>query len=285
MSGKFIDDNQGNPLYIKTWSPAGKPVASVLFVHGLGEHIGRYDHVFPIFAEKHSIKVTGLDYAGHGRTVTEQNGIQGFTPFDTVIEQLELVMSSIVIPGAEGAPVFVMGHSLGGLLSTYFTSLHWKTYNVKGLVLSAPAVVGTAPVFDEGFVPPPDKEREQFANGLPLDGLSRDPKVIEAYKNDPFVHGFLTLRLAFSIFQARQHLQGKGRDELTLPIMLLHGTQDKLVPVAPTVEFINSLPAVDKTVITMSPLYHEPHNEPEQAEVINYYVNWILSRATTRTPL
>ena len=113
-------------------------IAVVLAVHGLGEHIHRYDHVFSIFAE-HGIMVKGMDYRGHGRTLKKNlKSVAGYhTSFEQIWADL-LELQDVVVDGVDvspNTPTFVMGHSLGGLLALTFVANNFeKIRNFAGVI-------------------------------------------------------------------------------------------------------------------------------------------------------
>lgn len=112
---KFPD---GLDYYSKTWYPKGTLKATLLFIHGLGEHINRYNHVFPIFAEA-GIKVLGFDERGFGKT-GKKGGILGHNGgIDQVLADIAAVEGRIKVPGI---PHFVMGQSMGGGLALKYAS-------------------------------------------------------------------------------------------------------------------------------------------------------------------
>ena len=114
-------------------------IATVLAVHGLGEHIQRYDHIFSVFAE-HGIMVKGIDYRGHGRTL-KKNATTSIPGYHTSFEQIWadlLQLQDMAVEGIDtprNLPTFVMGHSLGGLLALTFAFHNdKKIHNLAGVI-------------------------------------------------------------------------------------------------------------------------------------------------------
>ncbi len=106
--------------------------------------------------------------------------------------------------------------------------------------------------------------------------ISRDPKVVKAYQDDPFVHRFASLRTAVDILDHGERLLTESYRRWTVPSLLIaHGTKDKLTSHVASKEFIDKVPISDKKYVEWDGLYHELHNEPEQMNVIADYVNWI----------
>ncbi|KAJ3151667.1 hypothetical protein HK101_001874, partial [Irineochytrium annulatum] len=134
-TGAYFKANDGTEIFYHVWKPtSSSPKAVVIAVHGLGEHIMRYDHVFKRFAEA-GILVKGMDYRGHGRTLKKDpKPTPGFSNFDKVFEDL-LILDSIDLDHAPDLPTFIMGHSLGGLLALTFAhhfSSKLRSKNFRG---------------------------------------------------------------------------------------------------------------------------------------------------------
>ena len=121
-------------IYTKTWSPSGKVIATVTFVHGLGEHINRYNHVFPVFAQK-GIKVYGFDQRGFGKTVRRYGTIGNSEGLDTVMADIGDACKAVK---QDGVPHFIFGHSMGGMLALRYAAFNPK--DVVGVVLSGPCI-------------------------------------------------------------------------------------------------------------------------------------------------
>ncbi|TPX30311.1 hypothetical protein SmJEL517_g06101 [Synchytrium microbalum] len=126
----------GTKFYVKTWKRTGTPIAVVYHFHGMGEHINRYEHVFSAFAQA-GFEVKGLDFMGHGRTQVVNNSVKGATDFETVFAQMDM----LVFGTKHNLPVFLMGHSLGGLLVlAYAQSRGPRIPNLRGVICQAPAL-------------------------------------------------------------------------------------------------------------------------------------------------
>jgi len=114
----------------------------------------------------------------------------------------------------------------------------------------------------------------QMANGLALEGLARDPEVIRAYTNDPLVHNKISVHLALEMLQAGEWALAHAA-EFPLPLLLVHGTADKLTSAPASQEFAAKVPARRCTLKLWEGFYHETHNEPEKAEVLAFMIDWL----------
>jgi alpha-beta hydrolase superfamily lysophospholipase len=116
----------------------------------------------------------------------------------------------------------------------------------------------------------------QMANGLALDGLARDPEVIRAYTSDPLVHNKISVRLALDMLQAGEWALAHAA-EFPLPLLLVHGSADKLTSAAASQEFAARVRG-DCTLKLWDGFYHETHNEPEKGKVLGFMVDWLQKR-------
>lgn len=266
-------------LYVRQWKPAeGKPVvAHVTLVHGLGEHINRYDHVGKKFAGN-GIHLTGFDQRGFGRSC----GARGDGDItDVTLSDIFAVMNKYA---PEGVSRFIYGHSMGGLNTTMFIAKNRKAAGLVGGIISSP-------LYRAAFDPPAVKVAVgKFLSGVPwvnsitlpteLDAsaISRDPEVVKIYQSDPFVHGYVSIRTANAFFNAGELVTNSLYKEITIPVLVVHGTADKLTSAKATEEVFPKFASEDKTLKIYEGSSHELHNEPEKEETIQLYVDWILAR-------
>jgi len=260
----------GLNLYAKEWKPEGKVKAVVALVHGLGEHIGRYDHVAEAFG-KAGYAMVGFDQRGHGKS----EGIRGFEGYEAIMDDIAQNIQN-ARDRYPGVPVFLYGHSLGGNLVLYYALM--RKPELKGVIATSPGLATAQPL------PPALKlmtkvlyrigPSMKINNGLALDGLSRDPQVAEKYKADPLVHPFVSPRLALDMLNAGEY-SVKHAGEFPLPLLLMQGTADRLVNPKKTKEFALAAPLSKITYKEWEGHYHELHNEPDKADVIKVMIGWM----------
>ncbi|KAJ3103616.1 hypothetical protein HDU97_009955 [Phlyctochytrium planicorne] len=288
----FFKAADGMQIYYNVWKPAADvtPKALVLAVHGLGEHIHRYDHVFSKYAEA-GIVVKGIDYRGHGRTLKKNAGKAkpGFLgPFNLVWDDI-LALYKIEVDGVPaGLPTFVMGHSLGGLIALTFVHHNAsKIPNFRGVISQAPAIRPAQPIpgpikFAAKVLGTSVMPKFSQPNGLILSELCTDQAVIDAYKADPFNHDQITLRLARDIiFYGDELIKDAGKFEH--PIIMYFSEVDKLTGFEGGKTFMDKVKSSDKTFKPFTELKHELHNEPSiKDQLIADYVAWILERSAAK---
>lgn len=268
----FLDENSDEHIYYQCWLPEGDVKAILLVVHGLAEHCGRYMNLVNRFLPL-GYGVYTFDLPGHGKS----HGPRVFVNrFEDYIQVLALFLDRIRSLNHE-APLFLVGHSMGSLVSTVFLTRHQE--NFAGAILSGPGVVK---------VPDNISSATIFAGkvfsvllpkigliGLDVNGVSRDPSVVKAYVEDPLVHtGKTTARLAAEILKAMQRFPQEAA-RITLPILLLQGGDDRLVDPAGAQMLFDAVQSPDKTLKIYEGLYHEIFNEPERDQVLDDMEGWL----------
>jgi alpha-beta hydrolase superfamily lysophospholipase len=262
----------GLPLFAQSWEPDSAPRAVVCLVHGLGEHSGRYQHVAQAFTQA-GLAVLTFDLRGHGQS----GGTRGHTPSaDAYLNDIDQLLAEA---GTRypGAPRFLYGHSLGGLLVLFYTLKRKPA--VKGVISTSPALA--TPLSDQKLkiamskVLGPLLPTLGMASGLDANLISRRPEVVEKYNKDPLVHGVVTFGFGATMIQAMEYTNTHAA-QFPAPLLLLHGEKDAITYAAGSRAFAGQAGA-SVTFKTFPLGLHELHNEPEQDEVIRLMVEWISS--------
>ena len=263
-------DKQGLQFHSRGWEPDKKPKAVVAFVHGHGEHMGRYAHVGAAFS-KAGYALMGFDLRGHGKS----GGARGHAPsVEALMQDIDLLLEQ-VRRRYPALPVFLYGHSIGGALVLNY-GLRRKP-DVKGVIASSPALhtepekhpakLMMAKVLG-GLLP-----TVTIPTGLNTSMLSHDPQVEEDYLKDPLVHDRLSLGFGKIMLEsngwALQHAS-----EFSLPLLLVHGKADAIAFPAGSEEFAAAMGGRAKLVLWDN-LFHETHNELEKVEVLKKSIEWM----------
>lgn len=268
-----VDGARGERLFRREWLPE-HPERALLLVHGMGEHSGRYEHLGAWFAAR-GCAVHAFDHLGHGRSAGLPGHVQRF---DHYLDDLEVILAD-VRRRHPLLPVFLVGHSMGGLIVAAFA--RERRPQLAGAVTSAAALrLGddlsgatlVAARILARLVP-----RLRLRMELDPAGLSRDREVVEAYVADPLVFRRVTTSMANELFDAIRRTRAGGAD-VQLPMLMLHGEADPICPIAGTREFFEQLPSDDKTVRTYPGLLHEIFNEPEREQVFEDLLAWVRER-------
>lgn len=267
----------GRHIFWRSWSPDdGTARALIVLVHGLGEHSGRYDHVVARLVGE-GYAVHALDHRGHGRSDGPRALIEDM---DDAVADLDTLVD-MAVAAQPGLPVFMLGHSMGGLLGLRYALAHQD--RLAGLILSAALAQLDA-------VPKPlelvGRALSVIAPRAPLIAIdatlvSRDPAVVEAYRSDPLVHhGKVPARTAVQLADTVQRFPTTV-GAITVPTLILYGTADGLAPPAGSVMLGERLGAADTTVTAYDGLFHEILNEPERETVLADIVGWLGARVDT----
>jgi alpha-beta hydrolase superfamily lysophospholipase len=277
MNPVITDD--GLTLHLRVW-PAGDPRRGVVvLVHGLGEHIDRYDHVARRLNGL-GFAVVGYDHRGHGRSPGQRGGMPTDASLCADLGRV-LYAARESFPG----PLVLLGHSLGGLIAGRFVAeglqstpaAWWRP--VDALVMSSPALdPGTNAVQKLLLaVVAPMLPNLAVNNGLKVDWISRDAGVVKAYAADPLVHDRVTGRLG--LFVARQGPAViAAAPGWKTPTLLMWAGSDRCVAPAGSAAFAAAAPRDVVTVREWPGLFHEIFNEPEQGAVLQALDDWLAAK-------
>jgi alpha-beta hydrolase superfamily lysophospholipase len=177
----------------------------------------------------------------------------------------------------QGTPLIVLGHSMGGLVAARFVQL--KLRDVEGLVLSSPALAADLNPVQKLLlkVMPRIAPNLSVSNGLDVEKISHDPKVVAAYRSDKLVHDRICARLGKFIFDSgREVIANAGA--WTTPTLLMYAGQDKLVAPAGSAAFAAAAPKAVVTSRCFDALYHEIFNELEAEPVFETLRQWLDAR-------
>lgn len=263
----------GLAIYHQSWLPDGEPRAVVLLLHGLGEHSGRYRHVAAALAGA-GYAVHALDHRGHGQSGGKPVFVKSYGELTDDIAAFRTRIEA----QHPGVPLVVLGHSMGGNLAVGHVLDHQQ--GVAGLALSGPALKvgddltpGKIKVFSLVAKVAPGLRPQ----GLDASAISRDPAVVQAYRDDPLVYtGKVTAGLGAALIGAMGGFPARYA-ELRLPILLLHGADDRLAAVEGSRQLERLAVNADVTAHYYDGLYHEVFNEPERDQVIGDLLAWLSS--------
>jgi alpha-beta hydrolase superfamily lysophospholipase len=238
--------------------PKGTAKGSVLIVHGLAEHRGRYAYVQDVLAAA-GYTSHAIDLRGHG----EADGFPGkVTSPDGWLDDIDDGLA--LLAGEESR--FIVAHSMGTLPALAHLGER-KPEGLSGVVLSACPIA------------PGEVQLEALANpdgpGVPAWAVSRDPATVQAYVDDPLVFNEnVPPECTASVMLAAQRAFA-GAPSVTLPALLIHGGEDPIATPEGSQTMHDELGSADKTLRVYDGLYHEVFNEPEKDEVLADVVAWL----------
>ncbi len=263
----------GVRLHYRSW-PASNERGVLLVSHGLGEHGGRYAEVAEELAE-HGITVHAVDHRGHGRSGGRRGHVAHFGEF---VRDFETFRAAIA-KEASGAPLFLLGHSMGGLIAIHHLQAHPEA-PYRGAVLSAPLVgiavqaprwkVALSGFFSRVLPWLP------FHNSIDTAMLSTAPGYAEAYRGDRLLHNTITPRL-YTEMQAAIDAAFARQDTLTIPLLVLAPTGDRVVMPEAVARFASACPG-EVEVRRYEGFQHESLNEKDRHLVVADIVEWLRGR-------
>ena len=258
------------PLFRRGWV-AESPQRLIVVVHGYAEHTGRYEAVGSWLAAR-GCAVQAYDQLGHGRS----DGPRGHVGrFDDFLDDLDAFLA-LCRAEQSGIPVYVLGHSMGGLIVAAWAQR--RRANVDGVILSGAALVaGEVPSrFQIGLLQLLRRIAPRLRMPRPIapEALSRDPEVGRRYLADPLVFQHMTLSLAGALLDAGQATLG-GADQVQSATLVLHGEDDPIVLASGSRRFFEGLTTPGSDLRIYPGLRHEIFNEPEGDQVLGDVLSWL----------
>ncbi len=261
MPTDFTLDGHAGTIAARRWD-SPDPRYIVLLVHGYGEHIGRYEHVAQRLVADGAV-VYGVDHLGHGRSEGERVLI---TDFEKLVDDLRLLHKRAAKEHS-GLPVVLIGHEIGGTIATRYAQRYGK--KLACVVLSAPAIgewatVDTMLASDEAAAAPIDPAV-----------LSRDPAVGKAYAEDPLVWHGPFKRPTLEALRRFLATINSGPPLDDIPVMWLHGSEDRLVPYEGTAMGWSHVADAGCEASAYPGARHEIFNETNRYEVLSDVVAFV----------
>lgn len=256
------------------WRPQDPPRAVVVLVHGFCEHAGRYAGLAARMNQS-GIAVTAGDLRGHGRSPGPRIWVRRFDEYvDDAAE--DLVRAGTRFPGL---PVFLMGFSMGGLIALRIAL--YRGIEVRGLVLASPAVmVGQDIAPWLRHVAPLASLLVPWLRLVRVNAryLSHDPRVVAEFDNDPLCfHGRFPVRTGVELLVASEQVRA-DLSRLSLPLLALHGTDDRLTDPEGSRLACQQAVSADKTLKLYPGLCHDLFHDPQGEPAINDLLAWLSER-------
>ena len=245
--------------FVRAWDPE-TPAAAVALVHGLAEHSGRYEHVGRALADA-GYAVRAVDIHGHGHSDGFPGKVSGVAQWhDDTGAVLDLARQA-----APGSPIFLLGHSLGSLITaSYVVNVQ---PDIEGFVISGYAGLPGWALLESMSDPE--------GASIPPELISRDPAVVKAYVEDPLVfQDRVPVECNAAAMEAAIGAN-TGAASIITPVFMVHGSDDAICDVEGAREFHAALGSADKDLVVYEGLYHEVMNEPERDRVLGDIVAWL----------
>jgi len=273
QDGRFTGIGK-NKIYYQSWSPENETKAILLIAHGLAEHSGRYMNLVNRFVPE-GYALYALDHLGHGKSDGDRVFVERFQDYAITLK----TYFDMIRKWHPQKPIFLVGHSMGGLISSQYLLDHQQ--DLSGAVLSGPGIKVPDNISPVVILVGKLLSRIFPKMGLvqlEADGICRDPAVVDAYINDPLVYtGKISARLGAEMLKTMQAVTREA-PRITLPILIVQGSADKLIDPGGAQLFYDTVGSRDKTIQMYEGLYHEVFNEPERARVLDDVAMWLAAR-------
>ena len=261
----------GLEMYSGEWLPSGKPRAVLCLVHGVGEHIGRYKWIGEALTNAGYI-LSGFDQRGFGRS----QGKRGFTTsLDAYFDDITAFLMQV---GGRhpNLPIFLYGHSMGAILVMAYTPERHP--DISGVIATGPGIRSAL-----------EKQKMKvfltkllgkvypgltLQSGIDVNEICRDPKVVEAYINDPYVHSLVSAGWGLAMLKAIDLIK-QDAPRFPLPLLLMHATGDTIAYPSSSTEFAEIAPKDKVTIKMWEGMKHEVHNDPDREQVFKYMIDWL----------
>lgn len=262
----------GTVLRWRLWHPDA-PRATVLLVHGWGEHAGRYE-VFAGGLAGRGYAVFAWDLRGHGTSEGPRGHADRFEDLEEDLGRARLEAADRV--REPGLPVVLFGHSLGGLI--VLRTLQRDARGVDAAVVSAPWLATAVPVPSFKRRAAGLLDRVWPSLGVPTgtrpEALTRDPAMIRAHREDPLNHTRLSARLFFEVERVQAETRAAA-GPAGLPVLVVVPEADPLVDASVTTAFAEARRGGGVERLGLPGLRHEPLNEVERDEVARSIGRWL----------
>lgn len=268
----------GVELFCQRWRPEGEPRAALAIVHGFAEHSGRYANVVGHLVPR-GFAVYGYDLRGFGRSPGRRGHVGSWS------EHREDAAAFLRKVGGDepGRPLFLMGHSMGGLIALDYVLR--RPEGLAGAIASGPGLepVGVAKPYLVALARLLSRIWPRFSLDVGLDAsaVSRDPEVVRAFLDDPLRNPRGTVRWGTEVLAAIAWIKAHA-GEMKVPLLMVHGGDDRLVSPEGSRRFFAKVTHPDKELHVYDGVYHEPHNDLGHEKVLADLGDW-LERHLRRT--
>jgi len=266
----------GLSIFTRSWRPAAEPRGVVVIAHGFNSHSGQYGWAAEQFLDA-GLAVYALDHRGRGKSEGERFHVENFADYvDDLATFIDLVKSQ-----EPGLPVFLLGHSAGGVIASLYALDHQD--ELAGLISESFAFELPAPGFALALL----KGIGRIAPHLRVlklknEDFSRDPKVVETMNHDPLIAGeSQTASTIAGLVRADEKLRN-AFPHITLPLLIVHGTADKAAKPSGSQFFQDTAASGDKTLKLYQGAFHDPLNDLGKETVAADVLNWIGPRLTRK---
>ena len=278
MTEGSFEGVEGLKIFTREWQPAGEPLGVVVISHGLNAHSGLYEWTAGQFTSK-GLAVYALDHRGRGRSEGERFFVKKFSDWTQDLA----TFIDIVKTREPGQPVFLLGHSAGGVIACGYALEHQD--EIAGLICEDFAYQVPAPDIALAIV----KGVSHLVPRAPVmklknEDFSRDPAVVAAMNADPLIANESEPSETVAELVRADELLKKSFPQITLPLLILHGTADKVTKPSGSKEFYERAGSSDKTLKLYEGHFHDLLADVGKEQVMADIQAWIGAHLETVEP-
>jgi len=273
IEGRYFTTKDDRKIYYRLLLPEDA-IGYIILLHGYAEHGGRYEHVIQFLSDR-GYACFAPDFRGHGKSARVLGDMESYNKILEDIRELQLQIQEKY--GSKS--LFILAHSMGALIAINFCLKYEDAAN--GLLLSAPMIV--TPDYISPFLKKASKFLAKILPRLPAQKFStrdtcRDKQVIDTAESDPLCyHGKIRVRTGTEMMKAMENANSHLKD-ITLPTLIMHGGDDKTLPLQGSQMIYDAISVEDKTLKVFENLYHAIMHEPEKEQVLEYIAQWLEDR-------
>jgi len=259
-------------IFGQCWKPEKESHKTILFIHGLGEHSGRYTRWAHLFVEK-GYNFISFDLRGHGKSGGKRGHIKSI---NAVLKDIDFLFSKAkrLIPDSK---FILYGQGMGGnLVANHVIK---NNYPLKAVIITSPwlKLFNEPPYafYNIVFFLQKIFPKLTISSGLNADQLTHDTEIVREYLRDPLVHNRISLRLFKEIHESGIYAS-RNIYKINPPLLIMHGSEDTITSISTSKNFVMNT----SRKIHFKPwegLYHELHNEFNYQEVFDYIIHWLRS--------
>lgn len=274
MENYQIHTAGGTKLYCTAWQPTNSPKAVLFIVHGLGEHLGRYEEMAKIFTEN-QLAVFAFDHRGHGQSEGKKGHAESIEQLVEDVEYALMQCRNIFL----SLPIFLFGHSMGGqIVASYLDKV--KSKEINGAIISSSwfRIANPPPLWQIKLI---KRLKSIFpaltqSNRLNPKNISSVASEVAAYQKDPLIHDKISLALFNTLFQNGLRLIHNAQ-KAKIPVLVCHGNRDQITATLGSEQYANNLG--EKAEFKIWPdAFHEPHHDKDKETVVQFYADWVLGK-------
>ena len=267
----YVSSGSGKELFGKYWIPQGNPRAVIAVMHGLGDHISRYENFAHFFSEN-QIAVIGIDQRGHGRS----GGKRGHSGnYASIMTDTQLLLLETRRRFTE-TPLFLFGHSMGANFALNYALRH-TSKEIMGVILSAPFIHPNGMPFNQKILNIPAINRffPFFTVSFTLDPmeLTNDPSAGMKYLEDPVKHERISIGLYRELSRSSKWIL-ENAAKITYPVLIMHGRDDRIASWDQS-KNISEKMANNADLKIWEGMRHELHHEKSRIKVLEYVLSWL----------